>query len=1421
MPRDLLRKYFTTAPNGYEIKKHIRQMVLFSKHDITVDPPFVRLDLLSCRNLLIYFDQELQKEIFPVFHYALHEGAYLMLGKSENVTDQTDLFGKVESKQKIFLRKKGAQNTLKFSKFRKTKTAGKDDQPQPRPELSIEQIAEQTLIKTFEHPYVVVDENLEVAYIKGKLQPYTDLGEGAIDSNLLKIINQDLHMEIRTLFSKCKKQRESLKGAVVKLRLNDQDHYVRLKIKPLIYTRSNSHYFMIIFEQVEEPMRLLPDKDYTSWEDDWKAMRITELEQELSATKEHLHTFTEELETSNEELQSLNEELQLANEELKSSNEELETSNEELQSANEELSTANSELNHSNEELLQKENELTNIKENLELTREKFYLALENTNIFLFYQNADLEYSWVYNPFPPVSTEQMIGKTDLELKWVPRKQAKHLHRIKQQAIDQQLETEVEVKIADDWYDLKIMPHIRGSKVTGIYGVGIGITERKTAADIIERNESTMRSIINQGIDNIIAVDLNFNILTANNNIRQEFYDRFKVQVRQGDNLLECLRDFPDAQAMSRNNFEKTFRGETVDLGTFASESPDGKVKKYFEGSFFPLYDQDKKIIGGVNIGREVTERVILEQQVQGIIKRSANLTGKAFFEDLTAQLATVFDMRYVYVGVYEENDEAIRTLALRVDGALSEDFSYTLPKTPCGRAIDREKQLHLEGVQRLFPDDEKLQRWNVESYVGIPIESSKQDKSLGVLVMMDDEPWNGSPYSDYLLALFSLRAGAELERMRAEREVREKGMQLDNIASNVPGILYELLQPEDGKVRFTYISNNCEKIFEYTQEELYQDADLLASLMQEEDIQRYLVAKEDAIRDQQLFRFECQIHTHKTGQHKWIKFDSRAIKMDKGEVYWYGFIEDISALKKVEAELLQAKETAEKAARAKEDFLSTMSHEIRTPLNAIIGLSQLLLRRNPRTDQLENLNTLKFSSQNLMNLINDILDFSKLEAGNVELDITDYDLRQMMESIRQVHLPYAEDRKNKIILSIDQEVPEVLQGDQLKIGQVLNNLVSNANKFTHRGTIELKVCLLSRQEDTVELQFVVKDNGIGVSEEKLERIFDKFTQADSSTQRQYGGTGLGLSITRSLLQLMDSDIQVQSRENDGSEFYFSLRQQLGDPEKLQPKAATERPEDAQPVNSALHILLVEDVAINRMVVQQYFEEWWNITADEATNGREAVDMAREKNYDLILMDIRMPEMDGYEALEKIRAMGGHNANIPIIALTADTGVMNRRNGFSDMLTKPFNPAELREKIMAYADTKIGVPDKAPLPTTTSSDRQGITSPDFNKAEANFEEVSRQLKFYQMAINNLERYKQQYEKAIQTQDEQLVSDTMHKAKMLFSLLGLEAFYEEMYRLREKMEAGEKPDALQTATKEVVERIEDICEQIRQRITLLSS
>ncbi len=387
----------------------------------------------------------------------------------------------------------------------------------------------------------------------------------------------------------------------------------------------------------------------------------------------------------------------------------------------------------------------------------------------------------------------------------------------------------------------------------------------------------------------------------------------------------------------------------------------------------------------------------------------------------------------------------------------------------------------------------------------------------------------------------------------------------------------------------------------------------------------------------------------------------------------------IQKRKETEAELIRAKEQAEDGARAKSDFLSVMSHEIRTPLNAIIGIAHLLSQDQLLPTQLENLKALNISAENLLRLINDILDFGKIEEGKIVLAEKNTCLHQLAENIKTAHQIRAAERGNTINMIIDDALPQHILADEGRLGQILHNLMSNAVKFTRNGTITLHISLQKTQDEEATVYFSVTDTGVGIEKEKQVLIFDRFTQASVDIAREFGGSGLGLAIVKRLAALHNSDIYLNSEPGRGSTFSFTTNFKKGKQE-VQPQQTTNGKNDL----SGIKVLLVEDVEFNIMVAKKMITNW-NGAVDIAENGAIAINKVRETMYDIVLMDLQMPVMDGYNATQHIRNFDG---NIPIIALTAsassDILQRTREFGMTDYLAKPFKPVELYEMIYKYS-----------------------------------------------------------------------------------------------------------------------------------------
>lgn len=402
--------------------------------------------------------------------------------------------------------------------------------------------------------------------------------------------------------------------------------------------------------------------------------------------------------------------------------------------------------------------------------------------------------------------------------------------------------------------------------------------------------------------------------------------------------------------------------------------------------------------------------------------------------------------------------------------------------------------------------------------------------------------------------------------------------------------------------------------------------------------------------------------------------------------------ERIAKAKELEVALINSKELAEKAAMAKAQFLSIMSHEIRTPMNAVIGFTHLLIHQDPKPEQKEFLGFLKFSAENLLVLINDILDFSKIEAGKIEFEEVDFSITDLTKNIRLALLQKANEKNIQIKLMMDQDLPNAIIGDPIRLGQILTNLISNAVKFTHKGKVTITASLGWCNEDKSTIDFEIADTGIGIMPDKIEHIFESFNQASTDTTRKYGGTGLGLTITKRLLQLLGSEITVISEYNKGSVFKFSLtfknsKKQL---------SSTSDSEEFYNLKSlkGTKLLIAEDNQIN-VILAKHFMKQWDIECDVAENGQIALMLVQTHDYDMILMDLQMPEMDGYQTTTAIRELPGEKyKNLPIIALTAsamlDIQDMAFTVGMNDYVSKPFNPNELHRKIAKYSRQKESV-----------------------------------------------------------------------------------------------------------------------------------
>ncbi|MHA4740132.1 response regulator [Dyadobacter sp. MSC1_007] len=507
---------------------------------------------------------------------------------------------------------------------------------------------------------------------------------------------------------------------------------------------------------------------------------------------------------------------------------------------------------------------------------------------------------------------------------------------------------------------------------------------------------------------------------------------------------------------------------------------------------------------------------------------------------------------------------------------------------------------------------------------------------------------------------------------RSQKEIRDKNKLLENYATiviNSPDII-ATVEPETGTI--LSINPSVETILGIKPDSLLKTPilDLLVdpqhSGLREVLLKRTYSGGETIVVEDQFYG--------KLRQPVWLELRI----MSKNRLLFVN-LHDVEKRKAHELALVDAQTQAEKARKTKESFLANMSHEIRTPLNGIIGLGNLLAATQLAGPQEELVAMLRQSSGSLLNILNDILDISKIDEGKFSVIPTSTDIRVLLKGIIDLMQFKADEKKLHLHLEMEEQIPECVMVDGMRLNQILLNLVGNALKFTEKGSVLLKMERVSQTTAGHKIRFSVEDTGIGMSEEHMANIFSEYGQASENTSHQYGGTGLGLTISQKLVRLMGSELEVNSRYNHGSQFFFTLMLKDAN-EKAEDTKVTVAFQDLPPFDRK-KVLVAEDNPINALLLKKYLKAW-QLDATVVGNGREAVDRLRQEFYDLIIMDTRMPEMDGFQAAKFARDT--LRVLTPILSLSAtvlpEEVAQALEAGMNDTLSKPFEPEKLHQKI---------------------------------------------------------------------------------------------------------------------------------------------
>jgi len=525
----------------------------------------------------------------------------------------------------------------------------------------------------------------------------------------------------------------------------------------------------------------------------------------------------------------------------------------------------------------------------------------------------------------------------------------------------------------------------------------------------------------------------------------------------------------------------------------------------------------------------------------------------------------------------------------------------------------------------------------------------------------------------------------------AEERLQAAQKRLLGITDTVPGVVFEShWSPESGNA-LPFISGGVERLCGVTKEEVEADIRSLFRLVIPDDLPRFMGMMEEGHTHDDPVQMDFRFRHRATGELRWARIAASPPRKTPDGYRWRsGFWQDITDIKQLQDELAEARDAAEAANRAKSEFLARMSHEIRTPMNAIIGLSQLALRGSLPEREHDYLERMQRAAQSLLGVINDILDFSKVEAGKLGLEAIPFRLDEVLDDLDAVISVKAAEKKLHYSCRVASGVPGALIGDPLRLGQVLINLVGNAIKFTAQGSVRVRVAMQEQTGDAVLLRFEVQDSGIGLDPAQRGRLFEGFFQADASTSRRYGGTGLGLAISKRLVEAMGGRIEVESKPGQGSLFRFFARFGLASEAQLR-----QLPEPGQGLRlDGMQLLVVDDNDTNQLIARELLEAV-GARVRCVGNGREALAAIEGSHFDAVLMDVHMPEMDGYEATRILRRDPRHAA-LPIIAMTASVTLRDRKlceaAGMNAHVGKPVDLNELLVTLLRWVRPQRAAPE---------------------------------------------------------------------------------------------------------------------------------
>ncbi|SMO62285.1 PAS domain-containing hybrid sensor histidine kinase/response regulator [Solitalea koreensis] len=885
-----------------------------------------------------------------------------------------------------------------------------------------------------------------------------------------------------------------------------------------------------------------------------------------------------------------------------------------------------------------------------------------------------------------------------------------------------------------------------NKIHKLTGFVQDITEKHILEDKVREKEANLSSMLENTDALVWSIDNKYRFITSNKKFEEAYFNSFVQSFETNRSILEVLNGGENYD-LWKSLYDRALKGEFFSEEITTASSG---FTQHIQCAFSPIIVKNQ-IVGATIYGIDVTNQRLNEQKMDEMSRLQNAILNYAGY----AVIST--DSMGIIESFNPTAEEMLGYKAHEAIGILS-PWAFHQEGDAERWALQFKKELNLSydiKPEMAFAIKAQMTRAvNIETtYI------RKNGESFPVQLNVTALRNNQNEIRGYIAIVQDIT-----EKKRSEEIIKNNESKLaaliDNTADPIWSIdcEYNLIIANEiffNSVKAIYnlnlkINDNLKEKFETKLFKTWQ-----AWYLRAFNGERFIVQSEVTYNDDTVF----------------LDIAFNPIYNDNNEVIGAAiFGKDISHIKKFEKELIEAKEKAEHAADVKSQFLSTMSHEIRTPLNAVIGMTNLLLEEDPLSSQIEKLDTLKFSSETLLTLINDILDYNKIESSAINIEEIPFNIEELIKHLYHSFLYQAESKGIKLDLKLDKKINKLLIGDPSRISQIISNLIGNAIKFTEEGGVTISIKNGPLEYEYANLIFSIKDTGIGIPEEKINYVFELFTQASSETTRKFGGTGLGLAITKRLLELMNSEIKLVSKEGKGSEFSFCIK--LRKYQGAQLNSLNSR----EPVNipnlEGIRILIAEDNKTNRIVIEQFLSKW-KASLDFVHNGIEAIEKISINDYHVVLMDLLMPEMDGYEATKKIRKMKGPKyQRLPIIALSA-SALSEVRNkvfnvGMNAYLTKPFNPTELYLTIVKCITKTDEFPQTTSLPEEMTTD--GIVN--FDKIlEITGDNPEFLKEFLDVALESMEELLDNFEHHLQTFDLTGIKETKHKHTPLMEILNL--------------------------------------------------